>query len=107
MVLLSFSVWVPADVGFVALSPSNRRLFNEIVVYQKLFCLITPVASSSYHDHVDKNEKMESLGNDYDDGNENGKKAIGLDEQNKKLARASRFFVHFSAVVARLQRETA
>ena len=104
MVLLSFSVWVPADVGFVALSPSNRRLFNEIVVYQKLFCLITPVASSSYHEHVDKNEKMESLGND---GNENGKKAIGLDEQNKKLARASRFFVHFSAVVARLQRETA
>ena len=40
---------------------------------------------------------------DDDDGNENGKK----DKQNKNFARASRFFVHFSAVVAGLQRETA
>ena len=32
---------------------------------------------------------------------------IGLDKQNNNFARASRFFVHFSAVVARLQRETA
>ena len=47
-----------------------------------------------------------SLRND-DDGNENGKKKIGLDKQNNNFARASRFFVHFSAVVARLQRETA
>ena len=38
-----------------------------------------------------------------DDGNENGKK----DKQNNNFARASRFFVHFSAVVARLQRQTA
>ena len=48
-----------------------------------------------------------SLRNDYGDGNENVKKAIGLDKQNNNSARASRFFVHFSAVVARLQRETA
>ena len=48
-----------------------------------------------------------SLSNDDGDGNENGKKAIGLDWQNNNFARASRFFVHFSAVVARLQRETA
>ena len=49
-----------------------------------------------------------SLRNDnYQDGNENGKEAIGLDKQNNNFARASRFFVHFSAVVARLQRETA
>ena len=41
------------------------------------------------------------------DGNENGKKAIGLDKQNNNFARVSRFFVHFSAVVARLQRESA
>ena len=33
--------------------------------------------------------------------------ATGLDKQNNNFARASRFFVHFSAVVARLQRETA
>ena len=42
------------------------------------------------------------------EGNENGKKAIGLNTQsNDNFARASRFFVHFSAVFARLQRETA
>ena len=35
------------------------------------------------------------------------KKAIGLDQQNNNFARASPFFAHFSAVVARLQRETA
>ena len=41
------------------------------------------------------------------DGNENGKKAIGLDWQNNNFARASRFFVHFLAVIARLQHETS
>ena len=35
------------------------------------------------------------LSNDYGDGNENGKKAIGVDQQNNYSARASRFFVHF------------
>jgi len=48
-----------------------------------------------------------SLRDDDDDGNENGKEAIGLDKQHNNSARASRFFVHFSAVVARLQSETA
>ena len=48
-----------------------------------------------------------SLRNDDGDGNENGKKAIGLDWQNNNFARASRFFVHFSTVVSRLQRENA
>ena len=33
-----------------------------------------------------------NLSNDYGDGNENGKKAIGLDWQNNNFARASRFF---------------
>ena len=47
-----------------------------------------------------------SLRNDYDDGNENGKKAIGLDKQNNNFARALHSFVHFCAVVAQLQRET-
>ena len=36
-----------------------------------------------------------SLSNDESDGNENGKKAIGLDWQNNNFAHASRFFVHF------------
>ena len=48
-----------------------------------------------------------SLSNYNGDHNENGKKAMGLDWQNNKFARASRFFVHFLAVVARLQRESA
>ena len=49
------------------------------------------------------------------DGNESVKKAMGLDceqslyngfnEQDKKAARASRFFVHFVAVPAQLRRE--
>ena len=48
-----------------------------------------------------------NLRNDDVDGNENGKKAIGLDWQNNNFARASRFFVHFFAVTARLRRENA
>ena len=40
-----------------------------------------------------------SLSNDDSDGNENGK---NLDWQNNNFARASRFFVHFYAVAARL-----
>ena len=46
-----------------------------------------------------------SLSNDDGDVNENGKKAKGLDKQNNNFARASRFFVHFFAVTARLRRE--
>ena len=38
------------------------------------------------------------------DGDENGKKAIGLDEQSNNFAPASRFFVLFLAVIARLRR---
>ena len=34
-------------------------------------------------------------------------KTIGLDGQNNNFARASRFFAHFLAFVARLRRETA
>ena len=48
-----------------------------------------------------------SLSNDDDDGNENVKKAIGLDWQNSNSARVSRVSVHFFAVVARPRRETA
>ena len=34
-------------------------------------------------------------------------KAVGLDWQNNNLARASRIFVHFFAVTARLRRENS
>ena len=45
-----------------------------------------------------------SLNNDYGDVNKNSNKAIGLGWQNNNFARASRFFVDFFAVTARLQR---
>ena len=48
-----------------------------------------------------------SLSNDDGDANENGKKAIDWDWQNNNSARETRIFVHFFAVVARLQRENA
>ena len=48
-----------------------------------------------------------SLPNHDGDSNEYSKKAIDLDKQNNNFVRASRFFVRLSAVVARLQRETA
>ena len=50
-----------------------------------------------------------SLNNDDGDGNgnENGRNAVGLDSQNNNFARSSRFFVHFFAVVERLQLETS
>ena len=47
------------------------------------------------------------LSNDDGNGNEDGKKEIGLDWQNNSLARASRFLVHFFAVVVRLRREAS
>ena len=52
-------------------------------------------------------DEIGSVRNDDHDSNENGKKAAGLDKQNNNFARASSLFVHFSAVVGRLQRETA
>ena len=49
---------------------------------------------------------IRSLGNDDGDGNENEKKARGLDWQNNYSARASLFFEHFFVVAVRLQRES-
>ena len=46
-----------------------------------------------------------TISNDDGNGNENGKKTIGW--QNNNLARASRFFVYFFAVATQLQRESA
>ena len=50
---------------------------------------------------------MRSLSNYDGEVNENGKKSIDLDKQNNNFAGASRFFVHFPAVVARLPHETS
>ena len=57
--------------------------------------------------HVRDISRTGSLSNDDGDGNENDKKAIGLDLQTNNTVRASRFLVHFFAVAARLQRESA
>ena len=54
-----------------------------------------------------RRRKIGRLRNDDDDSNENGTKEIGLDKENDNFARATRFFVHFFAAIARLQRETA
>ena len=48
---------------------------------------------------------MGSLRNNDSGGNENGKTAIGLDWESNNFA--SRFFVHFLAVNARLRRDNA
>ena len=40
------SLWIPADVVFVARFVSNRRIFNEIVACQEFFGAVTPQASS-------------------------------------------------------------
>ena len=41
------------------------------------------------------------------DDNEDGKKAVGSDEQNNNFARASRFLANFLTVVARLRHDTS
>ena len=48
-----------------------------------------------------------SLSNDDADGNKNGKKAIGLNSKTTTLLVHHVFLVHFFAVVARLQRQSA
>ena len=68
-------------------------LSRSIRDYTNSDALISPVLA-----HV-------RLSKDDGDGNENGKKAIGSDRQKNNFARASRFFMHFLAVVARLRRK--
>ena len=64
------------------------------------------VSASIWNDSDSPEYILRSLRNG--DGNENGKKAIGLDWQNNcNFARVSRFFAHIFAVAARLQREGA
>ena len=52
---------VTADVVFVALFSSNRRLFSEIVAYQWLFCMVTLLGSSNNHDDGEGNVKIIGL----------------------------------------------
>ena len=45
--------------------------------------------------------------NDDGDGNDNGKKAIGLELLNNNFARVAHFFVHFFPVTGLIRRKTA
>ena len=57
-----------------------------------------------------KEEEVFSIGslNNYEgDGNEDGKKAIGLNKKKQRLCTCITLFVHFFAVAVRLQRESA
>ena len=64
--------------------------------------------TSRYHgSKISWSQLKGSLSNHAFDGKENWKKAIGLYHQNNNSARASLFFVRFSAVVTRLRRETS
>ena len=48
-----------------------------------------------------------SLNNYEGDGNEDGKKAVGLNKKKQQLCTCVTLFVHFFAVAVRLQRESA
>ena len=104
----------------IGLGPVHTNTFSfENAYISKRWCLpghtYTPsVLSRKKHRLETKQTRLwtiEGLSNDDDDGNdnENGKKAIliGLDWQKNNFARASRFFVHFFAITARLRRQNA
>ena len=80
--------------------PTYTALMFADLQNQQLFCFTNTVSSDQ------RIFEKGSLSNDVGDGNENGKRAIGLDKQNNYFARAARFMVHFFAVNARLRRET-
>ena len=52
-------------------------------------------------------QQIGSSSNNDGDGNQDVKKAMGLITQNNNFEHASRFFVHFFTVLARLRRENA
>ena len=75
---------------------SVREKQGHVVYRQRVLQIVTSLRVVSL---------VGSLRKDNEEGNENVKQAIGLDKQNNNFAPAARFFVNFSAVVARLQRE--
>ena len=74
--------------------PYNRRETRVSVTYDG----ITGIVSSNSIGTLRSNDA---------DGNENVKKNNWFNKQNNNFARASRFFVHFFPVFARLRRENA
>ena len=88
----------------------RQEMYKKSMMHKVLFDQSKPIAFLPFSLRRRRrclSSLLGSLRNDDGDGNRNGKKAIGLDWQNNNFARASCFFVHFSTVIARLQRETA
>ena len=91
----------------------QKDSFNYVLIeYKPAKTAVSP--RSSPKEHFPRREvcvlatEVGSVSNDDGDGNENGKKARGLDWQhNNNFARASLYFVQLFAVAARLQRESA
>ena len=72
------------------------------------YCLIRGDVQHKGHDcHGAPGVHIRELSNDDADGNESGKKAIGLINKTTTLHMHHAFLVHFFTVVARLQRESA
>ena len=86
--------WVEFRIPKPRISDSTNKDFLDSGIWITLPRLLFPPTTRG-------------LSNDDGDGNENGKKAICLDRQNNNFARTSRVFLHFFAVAARLQRESA
>ena len=86
--------WVEFRIPKPRISDSTNKDFPDSGIWITLPRLLFPPTTRG-------------LSNDDGDGNENGKKATGLDRQNNNFARTSRVFLHFFAVAARLQRESA
>ena len=85
----------------------NRPFLRQYTTVNILIILVSELNGDRLSGPSYRYLLLGSLSNDNGDGNENSKKAIGLISKNNNFARASRFYVHFSAVIARLQRESA
>ena len=81
--------------------PENSRNCNST---NSVTSILVSLAAAALRDDT---RELWQLGNDDGDGNEDVKKAIGLYQQHNNFASASRFFVHFFTVLARLRRENA
>ena len=86
----------------------NRPFLRQYITVKILIILVSELNEDRLSGPSYRYLLLESLSNDDGDGNENSKKSnrFRLAKHNN-FARASRFYVHFSAVIARLQRARA
>ena len=88
-----------AEAPLVMLTTRPQTLTALSVVLPLSFLKRQKTTEQGFNLSVARGQTLGSLSNEDGDGNENGIKPIGLDWQNNNFARASRFFVHFLAVV--------